>query len=58
MSPPYRAVASRQDGDLWAVGAKRIEVAQIAFPDADKLELSQNGDEREFCASTASRATR
>jgi hypothetical protein len=48
VSPPYRAVATRQGGDLWAVGAKRIAVAQIPFPDADKLALSQHGDDREL----------
>jgi len=42
LSPPYKAAASRQDGDLWGVGAKRIEVAQFEFPDADTLELSQS----------------
>jgi hypothetical protein len=45
---PYRAVAVRQDGDLWAVGAKRIEVAKIPFPSGERLELSRNGDEEEF----------
>jgi hypothetical protein len=48
VSPPYRALATRQDGDLWAVGAKRIEVAQIPFPEADKLELSKNGEDSEL----------
>lgn len=43
VDPPYRAVAARQEGDLWAVGAKRIKVARIPFPDGDKLELSSNG---------------
>ena len=42
VSPPYKAVASRQDGDLWGVGAKQIEVEQFQFPDADALELSQS----------------
>jgi hypothetical protein len=42
LDPPYKAVASRQDGDLWGVGAKRIEVATIPFPAADALELSQS----------------
>jgi hypothetical protein len=46
--PPYNAVAQRQDGDMWAVAAKRIEVAQIAFADGDKLELSRHGDEEVF----------
>ena len=48
MSPPYRAVAQRQDGDLWAVAAKQIRVGQISFPDADKLEYSQHVDRGEL----------
>ena len=48
VSPPYRAVATRQDDDLWGVGAKRIDVAEIPFPDGDELELSQNADEGEL----------
>ena len=42
LAPPYKAAASRQDGDLWGVGAKRIEVATIPYPDAEALELSQS----------------
>ena len=48
VSPPYRAVGTRQDGDLWAVGAKRIAVAQIPFPQGEKLALSQHGADREL----------
>jgi hypothetical protein len=48
MSPPYRAVAQRQDGDLWAVAAKRIDVAQIRFPDGHKLEFSHHVDQGEL----------
>jgi hypothetical protein len=48
VDPPYRAVAERKDGDLWAVAAKRIEVAQIPFPQGDKLELSHNGVQDEL----------
>jgi hypothetical protein len=44
IGPPYRAVAQRQDGDLWAVAAKRIQVARIAFPDGDELEFSHHAD--------------
>jgi hypothetical protein len=44
VSPPYRAVGHRQDGDLWGLGAKRIQVARIPFPDGDKLEFSQHVD--------------
>jgi hypothetical protein len=48
VSPPYRAVATRQEADLWAVGAKRIEVAQFVFPGGDELDLSRHGDDREL----------
>jgi hypothetical protein len=48
VDPPYRAVAVRQDGDLWAVCARRIQVAQIPFSGGDKLELSWNGNEEEL----------
>lgn len=48
VSPPYRAAAARQGGELWAVGAKRIEVAQIPFPHGERLELSRNGDDEEL----------
>ena len=48
ITPPYRAVAARKGGDLWAVGAKRIEVAKIPFPSGDKLELSRNGADEEL----------
>jgi len=48
VGPPYRAVAQRQDGHLWAVAAKRIVVAQIPFPDGDKLELARHDDAEEL----------
>ena len=48
VSPPYRAVAQRHDGETWAVAAKRIEVAKIPFPEGDKLGLSRNGDKEEL----------
>ena len=41
VSPPYKAIATRREGNLWGVGAKRIDVAEFAFPDADALALSQ-----------------
>jgi hypothetical protein len=41
VSPPYRAVAARQDGDLWGVGAKRIAVESFPFPDAEAVELTR-----------------
>jgi hypothetical protein len=41
VQPPYKALAVRQDGDLWAVAAKRIELVRIDFPHAGSLELSR-----------------
>jgi hypothetical protein len=48
VSPPYRATAVRQEGNLWGVGAKRIQVAQIPFPLGERLQLTSHGDDREF----------
>ncbi len=47
IEPPYRAIGRRQDGDLWAVGAKRIEVAKFALAEGDAVELSENDGEQE-----------
>ena len=41
LRPPYKAFAARQEGDVWAVAAKRIEVERIPFADGDSLELSR-----------------
>jgi hypothetical protein len=41
--PPYRAVAVRQDGRIWAVAAKRIEVRSYPGHEADELELVEDG---------------
>jgi hypothetical protein len=48
LSPPYKASGSRQEGDVWEVGASRIEVAEFAFPDADTLQLLRRDDVGEF----------
>ena len=48
VSPPYVAQAVRRDGDVWAVGARQIEVVQIAFPDGDRFTLSRHGDDEEL----------
>ena len=42
LSPPYKATGSRQENDLWGVGAKQIEVATFSFPNAEELELTQS----------------
>lgn len=47
-SPPYSAQASRQEGDIWAVRAWGIEVAEFAYPDAETLQLSRREGVSEF----------
>jgi hypothetical protein len=50
LSRPYRAVAVRRDGPLWATGAVRIEVREVDVPgSATELEfVIQPGDEPPF----------
>jgi hypothetical protein len=48
LGPPYRALAARQAGDLWAVLANRIEVARLEFARADTLELSRKDSWQEL----------
>jgi hypothetical protein len=47
IEPPYRAAADRRDGDLWAVGARKIEVATFALGEGDVVELTENDGEQE-----------
>jgi hypothetical protein len=44
---PYRAIASRQDGDVWAVGARRIQVAEFALAEGDAIQLIANDGAQE-----------
>jgi hypothetical protein len=48
LRPPYRAVGRRQDGNLWGVGAKRIQVAKIPFSIGEKLEFSRHVEHAEL----------
>jgi len=45
IEPPYRAEGVRQDGDIWAVAARRVEVAELEAP-GNELELALSGGER------------
>jgi hypothetical protein len=47
VEPPYRAFAARQDGDLWGVGASRIQVAEFPFAECDEVVLTVRGGDRE-----------
>ena len=45
LQPPYRTEAVRREGDVWAVAARRIEVAELEAS-GEELELVVNEDER------------
>jgi len=45
LKPPYRAEAVRRDGDLWAVAARRIEVARFTH-EGSEIELTVVDGER------------
>ena len=40
LAPPYRAEAVRRSADTWAVGASRIEVAEVSGLTGDEAELA------------------
>jgi hypothetical protein len=40
LPPPYRVVARRQDGDLWSVAARGIDVLELDFAGGDQIELA------------------
>lgn len=46
LEPPYRAEAVRRGEGVWAVAARRIEVATLPGVDGQELELTRHGDER------------
>jgi hypothetical protein len=47
LAPPYRAHAVRRDGAVWAIGAKRIEIVELARdPGGDNVLLVWDGVER------------
>jgi hypothetical protein len=46
VQPPYRAVGHREEGALWSVAARRIDVRQLPLEDGDELELVVHEGER------------
>jgi hypothetical protein len=42
---PYRAEAVRREGDVWAVAAQRIQIAEFDAP-GEELQLAASGGER------------
>jgi hypothetical protein len=45
IEPPYRAEAVRRDQDIWAVAARRVQVAELDAP-GHEMELVVSGGER------------
>ena len=45
IAPPYRAEAVRRDREIWAVAARRVEVAELETA-GDELELTVHDGER------------
>jgi hypothetical protein len=45
VQPPYRSRGVRRDGDVWAVAARRIDVATFSAS-GDDIELSEHDGER------------
>jgi hypothetical protein len=45
VEPPYRAESIRRDGDVWAVAARRVQVAELEAQ-GEELELVVSGGER------------
>jgi hypothetical protein len=48
IDPPYRALGTRQDGDLWGAGARRIQVAEFRLAEGESVDLSENDGVREL----------
>jgi len=47
IQPPYRAYGARQEGDLWAVSARGIDLGHFEAV-GDEIELTIRGGEREL----------
>ena len=46
VAPPYRAEAVRRDETVWAVAARRVEIAELPGVDGEELEVAVRGEER------------
>ena len=44
LNPPYRADAVKQEDDVWAVAASRIQVREFSDTEGDDLELVEDGN--------------
>jgi hypothetical protein len=42
LKPPYRVLARREDGELWSIAARTIDVVELTFDGGDEIELVEN----------------
>lgn len=42
LQPPYRVLGRREDGDLWGIAARAIDVVELKFDGGDEIELVEN----------------
>ena len=42
LKPPYRALARREDDDLWSLAARTIDVVELKLDEGDEIELVEN----------------
>jgi hypothetical protein len=42
LKPPYRVLARREDGDVWSIAARTIDVVELTFEGGDEIELVEN----------------
>ena len=42
LKPPYRVLARREDGDVWGIAAREIDVVELHLAEGDEIELVEN----------------
>lgn len=46
LAPPYRAIGRKEEGALWSLAARKIDVRRLAVPEGDEVELVVRDGER------------
>jgi hypothetical protein len=46
VTPPYRAAAARNEGDVWTAVAETVQIVELPGIGADEVELTVVGGER------------
>jgi hypothetical protein len=48
LQPPYRVRGRRDDGDVWSIAARTIDVVELHFEGGDEIELVESGGQAEL----------